>query len=273
MHPYLHIFNFQLPCFGLMMLTGMLSAFFLLLHNHKKTRISEDDLYSVAIVAIVFGLLGAKILYWIVELDEIITDPHFLIETLTNGFVFYGALIGGAIAIGIFCLIKKQNLFTYLDLICPSFAIGQAFGRIGCFLSGCCYGCETDSCLGVIYPAGVGSAAPAGIPLLPTQLFESAFCFLLCLFLCLLFKRRTKNGTVTGWYFILYGIWRFFIEFFRSDDRGAVFGLSTSQFIGIFVVLAGIAILIFFKTDIKRIVSRETSMQKGRHRLEEIKPE
>lgn len=273
MHPYLSIFGFQLPCFGLMMLTGMLSAFFLLLHNHKKTSVTEDNLYSVAILAIIFGLLGAKLLFWIVELDKVLANPHFLFETLTSGFVFYGALILGAVAVSIFCKRKKQNLFTYLDLICPSFAIGQAFGRIGCFLAGCCYGSVTDSCFGVTYPAGVGSAAPAGIPLLPTQLFESAFCFLLCIFLTVLFKNRKKEGTVTGMYFILYGVWRFFIEFFRSDDRGSVFGLSTSQFIGIFVILLGIAILIFFRKELHKDVSRETFDQKNRHRLEEIRPE
>lgn len=272
MHPYLNIFGLRLPCFGLMMLIGMLAAFALLLRHYKKTSITEDDLYSVAIISLVFGLLGSKILYWIVELDEILYDPHFLIESLTSGFVFYGALIGGGIAIGLFCLRKKQNLFSYLDLICPSFAIGQAFGRIGCFLAGCCYGCVTDSSFGVIFPAGVGSAAPSGIPLLPTQLFESAFCFILCLFLSVLFCHRKKNGTVTGLYFILYGVWRFFIEIFRSDDRGIIFGLSTSQFIGIFVVIAGIAILLFFRSDIKKSVSRETLNIKDRHGLEEFKP-
>ena len=136
----------------------------------------------------------------------------------------------------IFALHKKQNVLVYVDLFSPAMALGQAFGRIGCFCAGCCYGAPSSCSLAVTYPAGVGSAAPAGVPLLPTQLFESAFCFVLTAVLVWIFKRQKRLGTTTSWYFILYGVWRFIIEFFRSDDRGAVGALSTSQFIGIFII-------------------------------------
>ena len=85
------------------------------------------------------------------------------------------------------------------------------------------------------------------MPLLPTQLFESAFCFVLTAVLVWIFKRQKRLGTTTGWYFILYGVWRFIIEFFRSDDRGAVGSLSTSQFLGIFIVLVGLLLLLLVK--------------------------
>jgi len=247
MCPSIQIFSFTLPTFGLMMMTGLLAAFVLLHFQRKHIAITEDDFYSVAIMAILFGMLGSKLLYWIVEIDEIIQDPSYILRTLTVGMVFYGSLIGGIFGIWLFCFKKKQPLLQYVDLISPAMVLGQAFGRIGCFLAGCCYGMPSDSCLAVTYPAGIGSAAPAGIPLLPTQLFESAFCFLLAAVLAVIFRRQKKLGTTTGCYFILYGVWRFIIEFFRSDDRGAIGALSTSQFIGIFIILLGAGLLLLVK--------------------------
>ena len=247
MCPSIQLFGLTLPTFGLMMMTGLLSAFALLHFQRRHIAITEDDFYSVAIMAILFGMLGSKLLYWIVEIDEVIADPTYILRTLTVGMVFYGSLIGGIGGIALFCLKKKQPLLQYVDLISPAMVLGQAFGRIGCFLAGCCYGMPSDSCLAVTYPAGVGSAAPSGIALLPTQLFESAFCFVLAAVLAIIFRKQKKLGTTTGCYFILYGVWRFIIEFFRSDDRGAVGALSTSQFIGIFIVLIGILLLLLVK--------------------------
>ena len=85
------------------------------------------------------------------------------------------------------------------------------------------------------------------MPLLPTQLFESAFCFVFAAVLTAIFRRQKRYGTTTGWYLVGYGVWRFIIEFFRSDDRGAVGALSTSQFIGIFIVLFGIVTLVLVR--------------------------
>ena len=130
-----------------------------------------------------------------------------------------------------------------MDMLCPPIALGQAIGRIGCFLAGCCYGAPTDSACGVVFPANVGSSAPAGIPLIPTQLFESAFCLILSGFLVYVFLREKRVGTSLGVYCILYSLWRFIIEFFRSDDRGTVGTLSTSQFICIFIFLTGFILL------------------------------
>lgn len=245
MLPHIQIGTFQIPTFGLMMMLGMLSAFALVYCNRKRVPYSEDDLFSMALYAIIGGFLGAKLLYWIVEFDHILENPHFLIETLTAGFVFYGALIVGALSVWLFTRRKKQSFCAYADLVMPAFILAQGFGRIGCFSAGCCYGAPTACPLGVIYPAG--SAAPAGVSLLPTQLFESAFCFLFAIALTIVLRRQKRYGLTTGVYLVGYGVWRFVIEFFRSDERGAVGALSTSQFIGIFIILAGIALLLLVR--------------------------
>ena len=245
MLPHFHLFGLEIPTFGVMMLVGMVAAFVLLYFNRRRVPFSEDDLLTMALYAIIGGFIGAKLLYWIVEFDQILANPRFLLDTLTAGFVFYGALIVGALAILVFARRRKQPFFGYVDLVAPSFILAQGFGRIGCFCAGCCYGAVCDSPLSVIYPAG--SSAPAGVPLLPTQLFESAFCFVFAAVLTAIFRRQKRYGTTTGWYLVGYGVWRFIIEFFRSDDRGAVGALSTSQFIGIFIVLFGIVTLVLVR--------------------------
>ena len=253
MLPTFHIFGLNIPMFGTMMLIGMLAAFLLLWRTRRIIPFTEDDLLSGALWAIILGFIGAKLLFWIVEFDQVLADPAFLAATLREGFVFYGALIGGVLGVFICSRRKKLPFLAYIDLFAPSLVLAHAFGRIGCFMAGCCYGCPTDGFLGVVFPAN--SAAPAGISLLPTQLFESAFLFILTIVLVWLLKKRRTFGTVTGWYLVLYGVWRFFIEFYRSDDRGAVGLLSTSQFIGIFMVAAGAVLLILIA---KGIVSRGT---------------
>ena len=242
MLPSFQAFGLTIPMYGVMSALGMLVAFILLGFTRKHTRFSEDQALSAALWAIIMGFLGAKVLYWIVEIDQIIADPSYLLHTLREGFVFYGALIGGLGGVAIYSLRKKLPFFSLTDYFIPGLVIGHAFGRIGCFFAGCCYGMECETPISVVFPAG--GAAPAGIPLLPTQLMESAFLFLLCAFLVWRLTKKKPFGTVSGWYMVLYGVWRFVIEFFRSDERGAVGALSTSQFISLFVFAGGVALLL-----------------------------
>ena len=242
MLPSFTVFGLTIPMYGVMSATGMLAAFILLAMTRKYTRFSEDHVLSVIIWAVISGFLGAKILYWLVEWKQVVADPSFLLHTLREGFVFYGSLIGGLIGVGIFAARKKLPFFAFTDYTIPGLVLGQAFGRVGCHFAGCCYGMECETPISVVFPAG--GAAPAGIPLLPTQLMEASFLALLTILLVVLLKKKKPFGTVSGWYMVLYGAWRFGIEFFRSDERGFVGALSTSQFISIFVFAGGVALLV-----------------------------
>jgi len=241
MLPSFTVFGLTLPMYGVLSASGMLAAFVLLALTRKYTRFSEDHVLSVIIWAVISGFLGAKILYWLVEWKQVVADPAFLLRTLREGFVFYGSLIGGLIGVGIFAARKKLPFFAFTDYTIPGLVLGQAFGRVGCHFAGC-YGMECETPISVVFPAG--GAAPAGIPLLPTQLMEAAFLALLTILLVVLLKKKKPFGTVSGWYMVLYGAWRFGIEFFRSDERGFVGALSTSQFISIFVFAGGVALLV-----------------------------
>ena len=133
--------------------------------------------------------------------------------------------------------IKKMDFLRYLDLMIPSVALAQGFGRIGCFLAGCCYGKETDSWFGITFTES--NFAPNHVKLFPSQLVMSAGDFIIAAILFWYAKKDRTKGKTSALYLMLYSVGRFFVEFTRNDDRGFVGALSTSQFIGIFIFVVG----------------------------------
>ncbi len=237
--------------YGLMIGIGFLAAVLIGMYRAKKKDMSQEAILDIAIFGILFGFLGGKILYVIVEWKRFMEDPWSVLGS--SGFVVYGGIIIGVLAGYIYCKIKKISFIKYFDLVMPEIAIAQGFGRIGCFLAGCCYGRETECFLGVEFPAG--SLAPSGVKLLPTQLFMSAGDFLIAIILILYARKNKVDGNIGAGYLILYGVGRFGIEFLRNDSRGAVGALSTSQFISIFIVAAGIAFFVWNTLRARKSVS------------------
>ncbi len=227
--------------YGLMIGIGFLAAVLIGMYRAKKKGLNQEAVLDIAIYAILAGFLGGKLLYVIVEWKRFMADPWSVLGS--SGFVVYGGIITGVLAGYIYSKIKKISFIKYFDLVMPEIAIAQGFGRIGCFLAGCCYGRETDSFLGVIFPQG--SLAPSGVKLLPTQLFMSVGDFLIAIILILYSRKNKVDGNVGAGYLILYGVGRFIIEFFRNDARGSVGALSTSQFISIFIVAIGVAFFVW----------------------------
>ncbi len=231
--------------YGLMIGIGSLVAVFWSQYRAKKKGLSEDVVLSLGLLVIIVGWLGAKALYTITVWRQFIAHPLQVLGT--EGFVVYGGITAGVLSALLYCRKKKADFLRYADLIMPAVAAAQGFGRIGCFLAGCCYGAPTDSCLGVTFPHG--GMAPAGVPLWPTQLISSAADFLLMAVLLLYGRKERIKGNVLALYVLLYSIGRFLVEFLRNDPRGAVGALSTSQFISIFTVALGI---ILFYVNYKR---------------------
>ena len=230
--------------YGLMIGIGVIVALAVAAKRAKKRGLDTDFLYGLVFVTLVIGFIGAKLLYCIVEIEAFLNEPMRVLSG--SGFVLYGGIIGGILAAMVYCKYKKANFFEYFDLAVPSVAIAQGFGRIGCFLAGCCYGRETNSCIGIMFHNS--SIAPNGIKLIPTQLFSSAGNFLIALVLLLYARNNRKTGKVGSLYLILYSVGRFIIEFFRNDYRGNVGVLSTSQFISLLILAIGIAM--FFAKEL-----------------------
>lgn len=245
MHPVLFkIGPVTMHSYGFMIAIGMIAAVALSFYRGKKLGFDTDVIMDLGLYGIVGGVIGAKVLFWIVELPNIIHDTNYIFTTLTNGFVVYGGIIGGIATGYIYSRIKGFNFLEYLDLIVPAIALAQGFGRIGCFSAGCCYGKETNGILGVVFKNS--SYAPNGVSLIPTQLFSSGGDFIIAAILLFCSSKCKKRGQVSGLYMILYSIGRFTIEIFRGDPRGNVGILSTSQFICIFIFFIGIYVFGFF---------------------------
>jgi phosphatidylglycerol:prolipoprotein diacylglycerol transferase len=233
------IFGIQIKSYGLMIAIGIIVAGGLFINKGKKKGFDEDSLLNLIIFAVIGGVLGGKGLFIITELKDILKDPSIL-TNVGYGFVVYGAIGGGALAMYLYCRRKKWSLIEMVDMTVPGLAIAQGFGRIGCFLAGCCYGAETSLPFGVEFPEN--SLAPSGVHLHPTQIYSSIFDFLLGFLLLYYSKKERKNGQVVGVYLIIYSIGRFLVEFLRNDPRGNVGFLSTSQFIAIFTLVFGVTI-------------------------------
>ena len=228
--------------YGLMIAIGILAAYLVGEYRAKKQNLDQDRVFSIVIWALLGGFLGAKLLYIVTRLDDVIANPAIL-KDLSDGFVVYGGILGGIAAGLIYCHVKKLSFFRYFDLLIPSVALAQGFGRIGCFLAGCCYGRETSCPIGIVFHES--KFAPNGVKLIPTQLISSGLDFLLFFTLIWMDKRKTGDGQTAGMYLILYSVGRFILEFFRGDlIRGSVGGLSTSQFISIFTCIAGIILIV-----------------------------
>ena len=225
--------------YGFMIALGLLAGYGLALKTADALHCDKKHLDGILFTILISGFLSSKILYLLTNLDEVMSNPRFIMDSLGGGWVVYGGILGGMLGGWMYC--KKYNLsfFQYFDWGMPSFALGQAFGRIGCFMAGCCYGCQTTSHFAVVFPEH--SLAPAGIPLIPTQLMSSVFDFGLCLLLLWLIRHKKWDGQIGCAYLILYSFGRFIIEFFRGDlIRGSIGMFSTSQFISIFVFIFGI---------------------------------
>ena len=231
--------------YGLMIAIGVMVAMLVGIKRAPKLGLEKDHIYNLTFYCLIFGLLGAKLLFGIVEIKKIIEDPTFFLSG--EGFVVYGGIISGILAGFIYCRVKRLEFFRYADIVLPSVAIAQGFGRLGCFMAGCCYGRETDSCFSITFHNS--QYAPNDVPLVPTQLISSFCLFALVIGLILFAKQSRKPGRVAALYLIFYSIGRSVIEVFRDDYRGDFIGpLSVAQFISIFILIIGV--VLFFKDSI-----------------------
>ncbi len=246
-----HIGNFGVPAMGVCILVGAILAVFLSWLLRKESSLDWNGEFVDSVLwAVLLGFVGMKILYWIVTPNEFLSAIRQgrILELLTTGMVFYGGLLGGLLGIFFCARRKKRSFFEFSDLMAPCFCVAHAFGRIGCLLVGCCAGVKPGET--VLFGAATYGGACAftyadGTQHLPVPLMESIFLLLLCVVLIVILKRAKKLGTVTGWYLILYALWRFVVESFRGDAERGIYGLfSTSQWISFAILIAGVGILI-----------------------------
>lgn len=245
--------------YGVMIAVGFLAALMMTLCRGRKRGYNEDIIWGIFFCAIIGGMGGSRILYYIVEIPHIIEDPSIL-WNFKNGYVVYGGVIGGILTSCIYCKVKKEAFVPYFDLVMPSVSLAQGFGRIGCLFAGCCYGRETDAWYGIVFHNS--KQAPNGVKLIPTQIISSVGDFIFCGILLWYASKEPKHGRVASMYLVLYGVGRFAVEFLRNDYRGSVGALSTSQFISLGIIAIGIGLYVlapklFAKAQVKDEAAEE----------------
>jgi phosphatidylglycerol---prolipoprotein diacylglyceryl transferase len=242
---------FTVHTFGLLLAGGYVAAFWWMMRQGRRDGLDANALSSLGFWAIAGALIGAKLLMIVRELPDYVKRPSeiFSMSVLTSAGDFYGGFIGALIASAIFFRLHPGLPFWRAADVCgPAIALGQAIGRIGCFMAGDDYGRPTHVPWAVTFTdpdAATIGGAPLGVPLHPVQLYESIVCLLLFAALVRIGGRKRFEGEVILAYTLFYAIARFILEFFRGDaDRGFMFGglLSTSQFIAAILGSAALAL-------------------------------
>ena len=259
MLPSIHILNKDVSTYGLMAGIGAILVVFLIPAIGKKRGADYMRTQMMLLFGGLGALIGGHILYaftrakdlilLIKELGSIGSFKELVsrLSFIFGGAVFYGGLICALIAGAIYLAVKvKKDKSVYYDLGAAAIPLFHGFGRIGCFLGGCCYGVESK--FGFVYHHSIAEGAN-GVSRFPVQLVEAGLNFALFFVLFALFRKKKLEGKLLGLYFVTYPVYRFILEFFRGDAyRGFVGPLSTSQFISIFLFALGIVLLALPRT-------------------------
>ena len=234
----------HLKTYGACMATG-----FLLCWTLVERLSGRKDLSNLLLGLMICGVAGSRIAYVIEHWQsEFASNPAAVIRVDQGGLMFYGGFILAFAFFFAWCFAKKESPLRLADLLAAVIPLGHAFGRIGCFFYGCCYGRDSNCWCAVTFPMGSPSWYEHGrkmVSVLPTQLFEAAA--LLALFGGLMWawkgrktgEGRRGNGLIMGLYLVGYAVIRFVIEILRGDPRAAVGPFSISQAISIGMIVIG----------------------------------
>ena len=266
MYPELfRIGNFPINTYGVLLAVGLLLALFIAARLAQRDGLPKERIYDLGLWTIIGGLVGSKILMFFTEENVQI----FSLDFLRSGGVYFGGFLGGFITLALLLKFYKLPFWKVGDAFAPGVALGQFFGRQGCFSAGCCWGTECH------YPWGMQFTEQGhqntGVPIYrsdgsdlflhPTQLYESFAMLAVFAFLFWLHRKKKFDGQILIAYAIIYSLIRFSLEFVRADPRGDILGittmtgLSTSQIISL-LVAAGALIFLYFR--LKKANNTET---------------
>ncbi|MFA5095722.1 MAG: prolipoprotein diacylglyceryl transferase [Candidatus Omnitrophota bacterium] len=230
---------FTIYSYGLMLVIAFMAAAFIATREAKRTGVNPDTVFNLCFIVFISGVIGARIFYVLANFPYYLRYPQEMIMLQKGGLAWFGGLILGTLSGLYYLKAKKLGVYRILDLLAPAVVIGQAIGRLGCFLNGCCFGKE--SAYGIFSPAH-------GAHLIPTQLYSSLFLVIIFIFLRYLQRRPHQEGAIFFTYLFLYSAKRFLIEFWRGDSPILAWGLTLFQFISIAIFLIALTGLFLLKT-------------------------
>jgi phosphatidylglycerol---prolipoprotein diacylglyceryl transferase len=243
----------KIHSYGVMIFVACMAALGTAVWRARREKIDPNIVYELATWLFLGGVIGARGLYVLFH-PETIHHLGDIIRSWQGGNVFYGCILGGLTGSLIYCYRHPFPFWSMADAVAPAVAVGIAFGRIGCFLNGCCYGSVCDLPWAVRFPvdtlpwfrqvdAGLISVvATTSLPVHPTQLYASIAGFVTLGLLLAYFPQRRRKGEVIALLMILYALTRWPIEVLRSDERAVFAGMTLSQNISVVVLVCGLAL-------------------------------
>lgn len=249
---YFLFFGLRVTYYGLIIAFAIGLGVFLACKNAKLRGLKSDDVLIAACYIVPIAIVCARIYY--VIFDERVQNFAEIFKIWDGGISIMGAVIGGAIGVALYCLIHKKNFLDVGDIVVPSLILGQALGRIGCYFAGCCYGIEVTNPKCMWFPL---STYVHGAWHLSTFFYESIWNLITFVVLMLLLRKfkLKQRGCISAWYLIIYGVGRAWIEALRGDSL-MLGSIKVSILVSIFMVIAGIAILIFYFVRDKKTKSK-----------------
>jgi phosphatidylglycerol:prolipoprotein diacylglycerol transferase len=239
--------------YGAMLVLAFLCSTWLATWRARREKLDPDVILDMAFWIFFMGLVGARLFYCIQYWGHGIDSMLDVVQYWKGGIVYYGGILGGVIAFFVYRHYRPFPLRPYLDALAPSIMVGTLFGRLGCFLNGCCYGDLCDLPWAVSFPrlsppwerqynlGLIGPDAPHSLPLHPTQLYSAMDAGVLLILLSAYYPLRRRDGEVMGLLIMTYPITRFLIEYLRNDEGTFFAGLTISQNISVVLLVGGLA--------------------------------
>ncbi|MGQ9919736.1 MAG: prolipoprotein diacylglyceryl transferase [Desulfobacca sp.] len=247
--------------YGFLLALAFLCAMFMVGQEAKRRGLDPKKFYDLSFYAIIWAIIGSRLLHVLLAWDYFIAHPVEIFALWQGGLAFQGGLVFGLISV-IYLLYRYQlPLWATLDTMALAVPLGQFIGRLGCFMAGCCYGKETTVPWAVTFTHPETLARP-GVPLHPTQLYESFLMLGVFLFLLRFRQRQQFSGQILGIYFLLAGTVRFIVEFWRGDERGPIlfWGMASTQVIALAVALGGLIFLLWRARAAQTMSSRQRAV-------------
>lgn len=263
MHPILfHLGPLPIRSYGLMVAIAFAAGIWLARRRAPGRDVHPDAIIDLAFFVIVASIIGARLTYVVIHWQHYVGDPLRALKIWDGGLALYGGMILGVVAGLVFFRKRGVDPWVGADITAPALALGIGLGRIGCFLNGCCFGQHCDAPWAVTFPPGSGAGTWfPGVPLHPTQLYESGAAFAVMIILLLLDRKRRFPGFLLWTFMLLLSVYRFLVDplrYYESTSmvvEGDAFSLTSNQFIGILLAALSVVFLIVLS---RRSARRET---------------
>jgi phosphatidylglycerol:prolipoprotein diacylglycerol transferase len=244
---------FTIHTYGFFVALGFAVGIWTAIKVGRRQGVPSQQVMDMAFVMIVCAIVGSRLFYVLINFSYYKARPLDIIKLWQGGLVFSGGLVATVAVMFWYLRRHRLSFWSIGDLWAPALALGQAIGRIGCHMAGCCYGRPTGTSWGMVFNHPK-SLAPLHIPLYPTQIFEAFAGLMIFLVLLYLHGKRKFEGQVFLWYLILHSTARLFVERFRGDERGFVPGteMSATQLVATILLVGSVTVLLILRSRWER---------------------